>query len=85
MTNPKYPILDDLEIPDALLARGGHRRSAGELFSTPPAALIMRVHAQEIEVLGRKVEARARLPPGATPPARTGLWLERDGAHSANW
>ena len=76
MTNPKYPILDDLEIPDALLSSWQDTVDLlAELFSTP-AALIMRVHAQEIEVLVASRSEGNVYRPGATHPLDTGLYCE---------
>ena len=49
-TDSKYPILDDLQIPEDILANSQITADLLDEIGGTPAALIMRVHAHDIEV-----------------------------------
>jgi PAS domain S-box-containing protein len=72
----KYPILDELKIPENLLENWQITTDLLAEIAKVPAALIMRVHAREIEVLVASHTHDNVYHSGEKAPLDTGLYCE---------
>jgi len=73
---PKYPILDEIEIPAEVMANWQITADLLAGIAEIPAALIMRVHAHEIEVFVSSHSPGNVYHPGEKAPLDTGLYCE---------
>lgn len=73
---PKYPILDDIAVPDEVLENWQNTVDILAQLANIPAALIMRVHAHEIEVLVSSQSAGNVYRQGERAALDSGLYCE---------
>jgi PAS domain S-box-containing protein len=73
---PKYPILDDIEVPENVMANWQITADLLTEIAGAPAALIMRVHAHEIEVFVASHNPGNVYHPGEKAQLNTGLYCE---------
>lgn len=73
---PKYPILDDIEIPKDTLENWQRTADLLAEMVNVPAALVMRVHAHEIEVFVASNSPGNVYHPGEKTPLDMGLYCE---------
>lgn len=73
---PKYPILDDIEVPANVLANWQVTADLLAEIAEAPAALIMRVHAREIEIFVASHSPGNVYHPGEKTPLDMGLYCE---------
>ncbi|MBM3350768.1 MAG: PAS domain S-box protein [Betaproteobacteria bacterium] len=74
--SPKYPVLDDIEIPEDILSSWQVTVDLLAEVAGIPAALIMRVHEQEIEVFRSSHSQGNVYKPGEKAPLNSGLYCE---------
>jgi PAS domain S-box-containing protein len=75
-TAPKYPILDEIEVPEPVIANWQITVDLLAEIAGVPAALIMRVHAHDIEVFVASRGPGNVYHPGEKAPLDTGLYCE---------
>lgn len=73
---PKYPILDDIEVPEDVMANWQTTADLLAEMAGVPAALIMRLHASEIEVFVSSHNTGNVYHPGDKSPLDLGLYCE---------
>lgn len=73
---PKYPIQDDIEVPQSIQDSWQAMLDTLSEVVDVPAALIMCVHGREIEVLGRSSNEDNVYKRGEKAPLDTGLYCE---------
>ena len=73
---PKYPVLDELEVPESVLQNWQVTVDLLAEIANIPAALIMRVHKREIEVFMASHSLGNVYHPGEKAPLDTGLYCE---------
>jgi len=73
---PKYPIITDLSVPDEIFNNWQEILNLLAEIAHVPAALIMRVHAQEIEVFGKSQNKENIYPQGEKADLDSGLYCE---------
>ena len=76
MKAPKYPILDEIKVPQQVLENWQVTANLLAEITGIPAALIMRVHAREIEVFISSDSAGNVYHQGEKMPLDTGLYCE---------
>ena len=76
MKAPKYPILDMIEVPRKVIENWQVTANLLAEIAGIPAALIMRVHAREIEVFIASQSAGNVCHHGERVPLDTGLYCE---------
>lgn len=74
--SPKFPILDEIEIPENVLENWQITADLLAQIAKVPAALIMRVHARELEVFVASHSPGNACHPGEMAPLDTGLYCE---------
>jgi len=72
----KYPIIDHLDIPKEIFANWQEIINLLADIVNVPAALIMRVHADEIEVFVKSQNEKNIYPQGEKAELNTGLYCE---------
>jgi len=75
-TAPKYPSLDEIEVPEPVIANWQITVDLLAEIAGVPAALIMRVHAHDIEVFMASRSSGNVYHPGEKAPLDTGLYCE---------
>ena len=73
---PKYPILDDIEVPEKVIENWQITVDILATIANIPSALIMRVHAHEIEVFVASHSPGNVYHHGEKAPLDTGLYCE---------
>jgi PAS domain S-box-containing protein len=73
---PQYPILDEIAVPEPVIANWQITVDLLAEIARVPAALIMRVHAHDIEVFVASHSAGNVYHPGEKAPLNTGLYCE---------
>ncbi|MEW6561765.1 MAG: ATP-binding protein [Pseudomonadota bacterium] len=72
----KYPVLDEIEVPDNILENWQVTADLLASVANVPAALIMRVHASDVEVFVASRGIENLYPRGEKTPLDTGLYCE---------
>lgn len=73
---PKYPILDDIEVPEKVIENWQITVDLLSKIANTPAALIMRVHSDEIEVFVSSHSSGNVYHHGEKAPLDSGLYCE---------